>query len=115
VINLIGPAKLSQTSEVRQALSRLRQLLNEPGFLRASLFRYRRPCGKHYCRCAQSKRYHHVSWDVKVSSPRGSQMKCLPEVWAEQVRLWIAHYREAEALLNKISRLYWDQLKRARR
>ncbi len=115
MINPFGPAKPSQTAKERQAVSRLRQLLSESGFLRASLFQYRRPCGKPYCRCAKSKRHYHASWYVKVSTPKGSQMKCLPKTLVEPVRLWIARYREAEGLLNAISRLHWEQVKKARR
>ena len=115
MVNSFGPAQPSQTAAERQALSRLRQMLNEPGFLRASLFQYRRPCGKPYCRCAKSKRHYHASWYVKVGGLGGTRMKCLPKEWVESVRLWIARYHEAEELLNKISRLHWEQVKRAQR
>ena len=115
MINPFGAASPSQAAKERQAVSRLRQLLSEPGFLRASLFRYRRPCGKPCCRCAKSKRHYHASWYVKASGLKGSKMKCLPKALAEPVGLWIARYREAEKLLNAISRLRWEQVKRARR
>ena len=115
MINPFSPANPAQAAKERQAVSRLRQLLREPGFLRASLFQYRRPCGKSYCRCAKSKRHYHASWYVKVSGPKGAKMKCLPKVFAEPVRLWIARYREAEGLLNAISQSHWEQVKRARR
>ena len=115
MINPFGPASPSQAANERQAVSRLRQLLSEPDFLRGSLFQYRRPCGKPHCRCAKSKRHYHASWYVKVSGQKGSQMKCLPKALTEPVRLWIARYREAEELLNAISRLRWKQIRRARR
>lgn len=114
IINPLAQPKAKSPQE-RFALSRLRQLLNEPGILQASLFQRRRPCGKDYCRCASSKRHHHASWYVSFSRKGRLQVKCIPETWAEPIREWIARYREAEALLNKISRLYWEEIKRARR
>ena len=42
-------------------------------------------------------------------------MKCLPEACVESVRMLVERHREAETLLNKISGLYWEQIKRARR
>ncbi len=107
--------KIVQSPEQRQAASRLRQLLNEPGILQASLFQRRRPCGKSYCRCAASKRYHHATWYVSFSRKGRLQMKCIPEAWVEVVRQWIERYREAEVLLQSISQSSWGQLKRARR
>jgi len=108
-------SKVVHSSEERHALSRIRQLLNEPGFLQASLFLRRRPCGKSYCRCATSKRHYHASWYVGFSRKGRPQMKCLPEEWVEPVRLWIERYREAENLLRSISKLYWKRLKSAKR
>ena len=108
-------AKYSLTPEERQAISRLRQMLNEPGFLHASLIRQRRRCGKDYCRCSRSKRYYHKSWLIGQTIKGKTQMKHLRPELLEQVRVWIKRYREADALLERISRLYWERLKRARR
>lgn len=99
----------------RQTVSRLRQLLNEPGLLQASLFLRRRPCGKSSCRCAASKRHHHASWYVSYSRKGRLQTKCIPEAWGETVRQWIERYRETETLLQSISKSHWEHLKRARR
>ena len=107
--------KVAKTSRERQALSRLRQLLNEPGFLQASLFQRSRPCGKSYCRCATNEKYWHTSWYVGFSHKGRPQMKCIPEEWVEPVRLWIERYREAETLLRSISKLHWKRLKNAKR
>ena len=115
MIKPFGLAKPSLVAEERWAISKLRQLLNGPGFLRASLFQYRRPCGKPYCRCAKSKRHYHSSWYVRVGGLKGPKMKCLPEACVESVRILVERHREAETLLNKISGLYWEQIKRARR
>lgn len=107
--------RASQPEEERHALSRLRQLLNEPGVLQASLFLRRRPCGKSSCRCAGSKRYHHPSWYVSFSRKGRIQTKCIPEAWVQPVRRWIERYRETETLLQIVSKSYWDHIKRARR
>ncbi|OIO04735.1 MAG: hypothetical protein COX65_02645 [Elusimicrobia bacterium CG_4_10_14_0_2_um_filter_56_8] len=113
--NILRNTKNSQSPEERQALSRLRQLLSEPGLLQASLFRRRRACGKSYCRCARSKRHWHASWHVGFSTKDGPRMTSIPEEWVAPVRLWIERYREAETLMKGISKLYWKRLKSARR
>jgi len=42
-------------------------------------------------------------------------MKCIPEEWVAPVRLWIERYREAETVMQNISKMYWKRLKSARR
>ena len=110
----IPPAKSSQQPEERQAISRLRQLLNESGFLHASLIRHPRRCGKDYCRCSQGKRHYHQSWLIGQTLKGRTQMKHLRPELVEQVRVWIDRYREADALLERISKTYWQRLKKRR-
>ena len=104
-----------QSPARRHAVSRLRQLLNDPGLLQASLFLRRHTCGKSYCRCAISKRHHHASWYVSFSRKGRLQTKCIPKAWVEPVRQWIERYRETEALLQIVSKAQWEHLKRTPR
>ena len=113
--NIFKTTKNSQSPEERQALSRLRKLLSEPGLLQASLFRRRRACGKSYCRCALSRKHWHASWYVGFSTKGGPRMKCIPEEWVAPVRLWIERYRETETVMQNIYKMYWKRLKSARR
>ena len=107
-------ALVVQTPRERAALSRLRQLLNEPGLLRASLIHSSRRCGKSYCRCAKAKRYRHFSWYIGHSRKGRPHMKYLPEELVGEVRAWVTRYREAHKLLDKVSYVYWERLKRYR-
>lgn len=109
------PASSALPPEERQAISRLRQLLNQPGILQASLFHRRRPCGKDYCRCAASKRHHHASWYVALYRKGHIESKTIPESWVEPLRGWIHRSREAQSLLDKLSGMYWRRLKQHRR
>lgn len=106
--------KAAQTPQERQALSRLRQLLNDPGLLRASLVLYRRPCGKDSCRCAQDKRHWHASWYLGHCHKGKSETQYLPEEAVAEVRAWVERYREVEALMGQISHGYWERLKKYR-
>ena len=110
-MNSIPLTKSSLPSKERQAISRLRQILNEPGFLHASLIRHRRRCGKDYCRCNRSKRHYHESWLIGQTLKGRTQMKHLRPELLEQVRIWIERYREADALLERISKTYWQRLR----
>ena len=107
--------KAAQTLQERQALSRLRQLLNEPGMLRASLVRCRRLCGKDSCRCAQDKRHRHASWYLGHCHKGKSETQYLHEETVPEVRAWVERYREVEALMGQISHGYWERLKKYRR
>lgn len=96
----------------RDAIARLHQLLNEPGFLRASFVRMRRRCGKETCRCGRDKRHRHESTYVIQRHQGKPRMQHLGMDQEEQVRHWVERYRQAKALLNKVSDLYWQQLKK---
>lgn len=87
-------------------------MLNEPGFLHASLIRHRRRCGKSYCRCARSKRQYHQSWIIGQTLKGRTQMKHVRPELVDRVRRWIERYQEADALLEKISKTYWQRLKK---
>lgn len=104
-------AKHSLPPEERQAISRLRQMLNEPGFLHASLILHRRRCGKPYCRCSRSKRHYHQSWLIGQTLKGRTRMQHLRPELLERVQVWIERYKEADALLEQISRTYWQRLK----
>lgn len=98
----------------RHALSRLRQLLQESGLLRASWVEMTHTCGKSYCRCAKAKRYWHQSSYVRQTSQGKPRMKSVPRAQREQVQRWVARYHEARTLLATIGDLYWERVGRTR-
>lgn len=109
------PNRIIQSAKERNALSRLRQILNEPGLLRASWIKMKHPCGKSYCRCAKAKRYWHISWYVGQSKNGKQRMKCVPGEQLEEVRRWVAHYQEARRLFAMVGDEYWNRIGKNRR
>ena len=96
----------------RHARSRLKQLLNEPGLLRASLIQMKRRCGNPGCRCAKAKRHWHLSWYIGQSSKGSNRMKYIPEELLAEVQLWVERYQEARELLDEVSNENWDKIVR---
>jgi len=99
-----------QSAEERAALSRLRQILGEPGLLRASWVKMKHPCGRSSCRCARAKRHWHLSWYVSQSKNGKPRMKCVPQEQLEEVRRWVSRYQEARLLLATIGDVYWNRI-----
>jgi hypothetical protein len=99
-----------QSAQERTALSRLRQILGEPGLLRASWVKMKHPCGRPSCRCAKAKRHWHLSWYVSQSQKGRPRMKCVPQEQLEEVRRWVSRYQEARSLLARIGDLYWSRI-----
>jgi hypothetical protein len=103
-------SRIAQSEKERQALSRLRQLLNAPGLLRASIIQMKKRCGKPYCRCARSKRYWHLSWYMGQSSGGRPRMKYIPTELLSEVELWVERYQEARKLLDDVSNENWNKI-----
>lgn len=100
----------------RQARSRLKLLLQEPGILRASLIEMKRRCGNPCCRCAKAKRYWHLSWYAGQSRGGKKRMKYIPEELVAEVRLWVERHQEVRRLLDEVSDENWSHLlRRAKR
>jgi len=100
----------AQPERERRALSRLRQILAEPGLLRASIIRMNKRCGKSYCWCAKAKRQWHLSWCVGQSKGGSPRMKHIPAEVLSEVRLWVRRYKEARKLLDEVSNENWNKI-----
>ena len=105
---MINPT--SQTAKERAARSRLRQILNEPGMMRANLVEMKRSCGTPSCRCAKTKRHWHVSWYISQSKSGKVRMKCIPGDQLADVRIWVSRYQEARELLAAVGDEYWNRV-----
>ena len=104
------------SAKERQARSRLKLLLGEPGILRASLIEMKRRCGNTYCRCAKAKRHWHLSWYAGQSRGGKKRMKYIPPDLVDEVRHWVERYREVSRLLDEVSDENWSHLlRRAKR
>ena len=103
-------SRTRQSDAERRALSRLRQILSEPGLLRASWVEMKHKCGKNGCRCSRGKKHYHVSWYVSQSKGGKPRMKSVPAEQLEQVEHWVERYQEARELLAQIGDQYWDKI-----
>jgi len=97
-----------QSPRERAALSRLRQILNEPGLLRASWVKMKHPCGKSSCCCRFGKEDWHLSWYISQSKKGKPRMKSVHRDQLKEVRQWVDRYHEAKKLLGVVGDAYWE-------
>lgn len=97
--------------EEREARSRLKQLiLQDVGLLRGTLSVRQTVCGKPNCRCARGER--HTSHVLVASYEGNPRQLYVPESLAPVVREWIAEYQKLRELLEILSGIHWDKVKR---
>lgn len=90
------------TPRERSARSRLAQLLHREPLLRGSLVTMSRVCGKAGCRCTRGKK--HVSLYLAIRGAEGRKMIYVPPHWEQTVRCWVESWREADGLIDAVSR-----------
>jgi hypothetical protein len=97
----------------RERRSRLAQLIHGAGLLRGTLAVRERVCGKANCKCARGEEKH-VSLYLVASYEGRTRQLFIPKDWEPQVRRWVQHYQEARKLLEEVSLLYWDKVRKRR-
>jgi hypothetical protein len=96
----------------RRARSQLAQLLSQRGVIRGTLLLRKRRCGKANCRCVEGQG--HESLFLVVSEDGRTRQLFVPKDWESRVRLWVEDYHRARALLEEVSRIYWDKVRQRR-
>lgn len=96
----------------RETIAKLHQLLSKPGLLRASFVQMRRRCGKEACHCGTHRKHWHESAYVIQRHQGKPRMKHLRTGQEPEVRRWVERYHQAKTLLNRVSDLYWQELKK---
>ena len=94
----------------RNAVSKIHQLLKQPGLLRASFVYMRRQCGRDYCKCMRSSKHWHGSWYITQSHKGKKRMRHVGFEQEAVVRQWVDRYHEIKRLLNRVADLYWDRI-----
>ena len=98
------------TREEKELRSKLTQLLHSKALLRGTLLVRSQTCGKETCRCTRGER--HVC-EVLVAKEGGKlQQLYIPKEYEARVRVWVDSYKRIGDLLEKISRLYWEKIKK---
>ena len=96
----------------RKWRSRLSQLTHEAALLRGTLAVRERVCGKANCRCAKGEK--HISLYLVASHEGRPRQLFIPKDWEPQVRRWVQQYQEARKLLEEVSLLHWDKVRKRR-
>jgi hypothetical protein len=103
-------ARARMSPQERHLRSQLVQLLSGVGLLRATLNPRRRVCGKSSCRCSRGEK--HVALYLASRQGGKSRQLYVPHSLESQTRQWVASYRRIQELLDELSLLYWDKLRR---
>jgi uncharacterized protein DUF6788 len=109
----IPPHRSQQTCRERTARSQLRKRFADAPWLRGSLVRMARSCGKPGCHCAQGEK--HVSLYLAIRAGRKRTMIYLPPELEERARTWVESSQEIDRLLDVVSQACLDQLLREKR
>ncbi len=94
----------------RNARSRLVQLLSRQGIIRGSLLVRRRVCGKPGCKCARGQK--HESLYLVITDKGQTRQLYVPKDFEPLVRRWVEDYHQARELMEEISRIYWDKVRK---
>jgi hypothetical protein len=103
--------KTQMTKQERESRSKLKPYISYQELLKGSLTVRKQKCGKQNCKCATTG-YRHIY--LYLARRRGDKVEQLyiPKDKEELVRQWVKNYRDVQELLEKISSIYWDRLKK---
>jgi len=100
------------TPTEREIRSKLKPIILEREFLRATPTLRRQLCGKPGCKCQRGEK--HKAMVLTRSTHGKIEQLYIPKDQEACVQLWIQRYRDIRDLLEKISAVYWNQLKKKR-
>ncbi len=95
----------------RHLRSELTKLLHAEGVLRGNLAIRERTCGKPGCKCV-TKGEKHVALYVVFSDHGKYRQVFIPKALHEVVRRWVGNHSKARELLEDISRLHYEKLRK---
>jgi len=100
------------TRSERVARSRLAKLLHDRPFLRGSLVRMQRICGKQGCKCTRGEL--HPSLYLAIRAGEKRKMIHIPQALEATAQQWIGTYQEAWGLMEKISQVCLERFVKAK-
>jgi hypothetical protein len=95
--------------KIRNALSKLHQLINKGRFIRGNLVYLRNKCGKKNCKCYKGER--HVSLYIRQSFKGKPKMILIPKAKWEELKEMNDRYKEILRLLEEVSIYEWEHIK----
>lgn len=99
------------TKQERDSRSKLKPYVSYQGLLKGSLTLRKHTCGKPNCKCARGSYKHSSLYLTRMKNGKIEQLY-IPHEKEELVRKWVKNFHVVQELLEKISSLYWDRLKR---
>ena len=101
----------TQIQPAERALrSALNQLLSQEGVIHGTLITRKRVCGKANCRCTRG--HLHESLYLVVTEGGKNRQMYVPKRWEAKVRQWIQQYNQARELMDDLSRLHWEKVRK---
>ena len=98
------------TEDERRIRSLIARLVTNYGLIRGTLNVREKVCGRPNCRCARGERHRSVAL---VASENGKLRQLhIPKTLEETAEQWVETYRRIRELLEELSQLQWDKLKR---
>jgi hypothetical protein len=105
-----GLSRIQMSDHERQLRSAIHKILHQQGVIHGSLIVRKRVCGKSTCRCTRGQL--HESLYLVVTEAGKSRQMYVPTEWEEAVRQWIDQYAQARQILDDLSRIHWDKVRR---
>jgi predicted small metal-binding protein len=103
--------KSQMTNQERDSRSKLKPVISYREFINGSLSVRKLKCGKLNCKCAKTNYRHICLYLTRTKNGKFEQL-FIPKEKEELVRRWVNNYRNIHELLEKISSIYWDKIKR---
>jgi len=104
------PAGTTRTE--RECRSKLKPIFSGGGVLRATPTIRRQVCGKPGCKCRRGEK--HAAMVLTRSTNGKIEQLHISRGQEAIVQLWIQRYHDIRDLLENISAIYWDRLKKKR-
>jgi len=101
------------SAKERAARSRLAQLLHSSPLLRGSLVRMARTCGKPGCKCLRGEK--HVSLYLAIRQGSRRTLVYVPPPWEALIRGCVKTWKEADGLIDEVSRAQLERFLKAKR
>jgi hypothetical protein len=101
------------TERERNLRSKIHLLIQNQGFLKASLINIQTKCGKPGCKCATSEK--HCSTVVEQHKDGKTRMRTVPKSKQQQIEQWVKSWRELQGLLDELSEIHWRKLEQMKK
>ncbi len=105
------PHRSALSRAERHLRSELARLASNEGVIRGTLATRERTCGKPSCGCI-TRGEKHVSLYLAVSVEGKYRQIYVPRAFEELVRRWVENHSKARELLEELSKLHYEKLRK---